>query len=69
MLKAIFDGSDQVKNVAGDPAYAGARKEMGDRLMRILIEAGDPRVVGDGETFERPPFTDKRSLTRSPAAA
>lgn len=48
---------DQVNNVATDPAYATAKKEMAERLMRILTEAGDPRVVGDGETFERPPFT------------
>jgi len=27
-------------------------------LMEILKDAGDPRVTGDGKTFERPPFTD-----------
>jgi len=49
---------DQIKNVAADPAYADAKKEMATRLTRILTDAGDPRVVGDGQTFERPPFTD-----------
>jgi uncharacterized sulfatase len=24
----------------------------------VLTDAGDPRVTGDGQTFERPPFTD-----------
>jgi hypothetical protein len=23
-----------------------------------LTEAGDPRVLGDGSTFDRPPFSD-----------
>ena len=26
--------------------------------MKTLTEAGDPRVTGDGQTFERSPFTD-----------
>jgi uncharacterized sulfatase len=49
---------DQVTNVAGDPAYAEVRKALAARLLRILTEAGDPRVVDGGQTFERPPFTD-----------
>jgi uncharacterized sulfatase len=57
---------DQVNNVAADPAYAAARKEMGERLLRILTEAGDPRVVGDGETFERPPFTSPPEKVPNP---
>jgi uncharacterized sulfatase len=44
---------DQVKNVAGDPAYAGARRALSDRLMKILTEAGDPRLE---DAFDRPPF-------------
>jgi hypothetical protein len=27
-------------------------------LLKLLADAGDPRVTGDGQTFERPPFTD-----------
>ncbi len=49
---------DQARNVAGDPAYAAARKDLSDRLMKVLTETGDPRVTGDGMTFERSPFTD-----------
>ena len=26
--------------------------------METLTEVGDPRVTGDGQTFERSPFTD-----------
>jgi arylsulfatase A-like enzyme len=48
---------DQVKNLAGDAKYAATKKEMGDRLMATLVAANDPRVTGDAQTFERPPFT------------
>jgi uncharacterized sulfatase len=49
---------DQVRNVAGDPAYASAKQELSARLQKLLVEAGDPRVTGDGKTFDRPPFSD-----------
>jgi arylsulfatase A-like enzyme len=47
---------DQVKNVAADPAYATVRADLARQLMQTLTAAGDPRVTGDGKTFERPPF-------------
>lgn len=49
---------DQVRNVAADPAYAKTKSELADRLMQTLRTAGDPRVTGDGGTFDRAPFTD-----------
>ncbi len=49
---------DQTVNVADDPAYASAKRDMSARLMKILTEANDPRVTGDGQTFERSPYTD-----------
>jgi arylsulfatase A-like enzyme len=49
---------DQVRNVAEQPAYAAEREAMAKRLLKLLEEAGDPRVSGDGLKFERPPFTD-----------
>ncbi|MDX1947753.1 MAG: sulfatase [Pirellulaceae bacterium] len=49
---------DQVKNLAADPAHAERKRELSARLMMLLIEAGDPRVTGDGGTFDRPPFSD-----------
>jgi arylsulfatase A-like enzyme len=48
----------QTRNVASDPAYAKDRERSAAQLMKILTEAGDPRVTGDGKTFERPPFTN-----------
>jgi uncharacterized sulfatase len=47
-----------IKNVAGDPAYATVQAEFAGRLLQRLTDAKDPRVTGDGKTFERPPFTD-----------
>jgi arylsulfatase A-like enzyme len=49
---------EQTRNVAEDPAYAAARNDLSERLMKVLTETGDPRVTGDGMTFERSPFTD-----------
>ena len=48
---------DQTRNLAADPAYATRKTELSSRLMDILKSTGDPRVTGDGQTFERPPFT------------
>jgi arylsulfatase A-like enzyme len=48
----------QMKNVAADPAYAKEKAKLSAQLLKILSEAGDPRVTGDGQTFERPPFTN-----------
>jgi arylsulfatase A-like enzyme len=50
---------DYLVNVAEQPEYAATRKELSDRLMNVLTSTGDPRVVGDGQTFEKPPFAGK----------
>jgi uncharacterized sulfatase len=57
-LYDISKDPDQVNNVAADPAYAKQRQELSQRLMKLLTDAGDQRVTGDGQTFDRPPFTD-----------
>jgi arylsulfatase A-like enzyme len=49
---------DQITNVTDDPAYAEAKRDLSERLMQTLTKVGDPRVTGDGPTFETPPFTD-----------
>lgn len=50
---------DQIINLASNEAYAETRKQLADQLMKELVKASDPRVTGDGETFERSPFTDE----------
>ncbi len=49
---------DQVNNVASDKRYAGDLNRLKDRLMKTLRETLDPRVIGDGTTFDRMPFVD-----------
>ena len=46
----------QMHNVAGDPAYEQVLTDLRKRLMDVLINSGDPRVVNDGEFFETPPM-------------
>ena len=53
---------DQVKNVADDPAYTAIKTQLSQRLLKTLAEAQDPRVIGDGQTFEKPPFTDPENV-------
>ena len=54
-LYDLKNDPDQTNNVAADPAYAKYKQELSTRLMKHLTDAQDPRVTGDGQTFERPP--------------
>ncbi len=49
---------DEIANCVNDPAYAKQKGELSARLMQILTDAKDPRMAGDGHTFDRPPFTN-----------
>jgi len=49
----------QIHNVADKPGYAKDRKRLETRLMSILKNTGDPRVTGEDNKFEKPPFTGK----------
>jgi arylsulfatase A-like enzyme len=49
---------DQMHNLANDPAYAKQHEELAAQLMKVLKDHKDPRVMGDGSTFDKPPFTD-----------
>jgi len=57
-LYILRDDPDQIRNVAADPAHAELKQRLAAQLMKTLTEAQDPRVTGDGETFERTPFVD-----------
>lgn len=52
---------DQTRNLAADAAFAAPKRELSERLLKILADAKDPRVTGDGRTFEQPPFTDPQA--------
>ena len=49
----------QVKNLATDQAYGAIRQSLSARLLKILKETDDPRVTGDGSTFDEPPFSGR----------
>lgn len=51
---------DQMKNLAGDPAYAATLTDYSGRLKGILTAAGDPRLAESPVIFEQAPFTDGR---------
>lgn len=57
-LYDLREDPDQVKNLAGESGYAEIREKMSQRLMGVLKEAKDPRVTGDGSTFDKPPYTE-----------
>jgi len=57
-LYDVKNDPDQTHNIAADPNYAKQKQELSQRLMKLLTDAHDPRVIGDGKTFDRPPFTD-----------
>lgn len=43
---------EQIKNVAGDPAYADIRKKLSAALTAELKATGDPRLVGGAEKID-----------------
>jgi len=57
-LYDLRNDPDQTKNLANDPAYAEQKKKLEAQLMKLLTDQKDPRVMGDGSTFDKPPFTD-----------
>ncbi|MGI9241440.1 MAG: sulfatase family protein [Verrucomicrobiales bacterium] len=46
----------QMRNLADNEEFAAIKAELHAELMRELRRTGDPRVTGDGLTFEKPPY-------------
>ena len=44
-----------VNDLSGDPRYAGVKRELETKLMELLKEQQDPRVLGKGDIFESYP--------------
>ncbi len=53
-LYDLKNDPEQIKNVAGDPANAASLKQMSEKLLGVLNDAGDPRLKD--EAFEKEPF-------------
>jgi N-sulfoglucosamine sulfohydrolase len=51
---------DYLNNVASNPEYTLIKDKLSKQLMDILISTGDPRVTGDGMTFEKEPYTSEK---------
>lgn len=56
-----------LKNLADDPKFADVKQDLAGRLQGVLVETGDPRVTGDGSTFDNPPFTVTEAPRRNRA--
>jgi arylsulfatase A-like enzyme len=57
-LYVMTDDRDQVSNVAGEPRYRAVREKLQRQLLDELKRMKDPRVLGDGGTFDRSPYAD-----------
>ena len=47
---------DHLHNLASEPEFQEVKQQLSERLLTTLAETGDPRVLGDGSTFDLPPF-------------
>lgn len=59
-LYDLHKDPDYMSNVSDDPAYKTIKTQLSNRLMDTLKETGDPRVTGDGKTFERMPYITEK---------
>jgi N-sulfoglucosamine sulfohydrolase len=67
-LYVLKDDPDQIRNVAGNPKFARVRSELNRKLMAELRRVKDPRVLGDGSTFDKPPYVGEfKAPKRRPA--
>ena len=55
----------QTNNVAGTASFLVDESLLERRLMKVLIDTGDPRVTGDGLKFEQSPFTDPEPVRQN----
>ena len=50
----------QVRNLAGDPAYAGVRRRLAGRVTAWMKETGDPRAAGPTDFWDTAPYSGPR---------
>jgi len=49
-----------LNNLANDPKYAKVKKKLWEELKRVLEEQKDPRILGNGDTFDRYEYTGSK---------
>jgi N-sulfoglucosamine sulfohydrolase len=57
-LYHVRNDPDQVKNLASDANHAATLQSLKEQLWQELTQQEDPRVLGNGEVFDRYPFAD-----------
>lgn len=62
-LYDLRNDPDQLINLANQPNHESQRAVMADRLAAILASTGDPRVVGEGDAFDRTPYLEAKERT------
>jgi uncharacterized sulfatase len=55
-LYKLESDPDQIKNLAKEKKYLPVKKKLNRQLMNRLRKLRDPRVLGDGTTFDNPPY-------------
>ncbi|HVE41701.1 MAG TPA: sulfatase [Planctomycetota bacterium] len=50
---------DCLRNLEGDPARRALKESLREQLFRELKEQGDPRMSGQGELFDRYPYSEE----------
>jgi len=63
-LYIVADDPDQIKNVAALPEYAKIKEKLAKMLDDQLRETEDPRVVGNGEVFDKYPYRAPYKLNK-----
>ena len=53
---------DQVHNVAREPNYQEIKKQLDNKLINELVRTGDPRVLGNGDLFDKMPYFKRGSF-------
>ncbi|MDB6122828.1 MAG: arylsulfatase family protein [Pedosphaera sp.] len=66
-LYKISSDRDCVKNLAGDSAYTKVKEKMWKDLQKFLKEQKDPRILGNGDVFDRYEYTGPRNGLPKPA--
>jgi len=51
----------QTDNLAGKTQYRRVQSQLAKKMMDLLKTTGDPRITGDGATFDQPPYAGSGS--------
>jgi hypothetical protein len=60
-LYNILSDPECMLNLAYDPDYKAMKQKLGDQLISELTVQGDPRILGNGDIFDRYVYADEKS--------